>query len=153
VRMDSSHSSAFDSMILASAGILSPAWRTRMSPGTTYFAGMSISLFSLITFACGEVRLWRASIAFSARNFWMKLTAALITTIVRMTVASVTCPNAYAIAAAAIKMMIIRSKNSFMNSIKRGVFLLVWIMLKPCSLRLCSTAFWSSPSGVDSNSS
>jgi len=89
VRMASSISSLLSSIILASAGILSPACSINISPGTTCLAGISLCCPFLSTRALDEVKWERASIAFSALYFWKKLNSALITTITPITIASV----------------------------------------------------------------
>ena len=94
----------------------------------------------------------RASIARSALNFWTKLTVALSRTIAKMTVASVTSPNAYARAAAAINIMTIRSMNSSRNWSIQDFLAFVWIILGPSWERFFWACWCVSPTGAELNS-
>jgi hypothetical protein len=65
VKADSSQNNSFVSNSRASAGINPPGRIIIISPTTTFFASIVISLPFLITVAVGDVNFFRASIAFS----------------------------------------------------------------------------------------
>ena len=93
VRGASSHCREWFSMIRASAGILSPASSTMMSPGTRLFDGTSSSLPSRSTVIIGVSMLFSASSAFSARNSCTKPSTAQNTMMTPMMIASTYSPT------------------------------------------------------------
>jgi len=77
-----------DSMILMSAGILSPASSCTMSPGTSWFWGVSRTSPSRMTFAGDVIRFLRLSRILLTLYSWTKPIIALIETIATITAPS-----------------------------------------------------------------
>jgi hypothetical protein len=71
-----------------SAGILSPASTSTMSPGTISWVAMRCRSPSRITVDSGAANAISARTDFSARDSWMKPSIALRMTIARITIAS-----------------------------------------------------------------
>ncbi len=104
---------------LQSAGTRSPAVSLIISPGTTTLEGRFCSTPSLIMRAVGAASSLSAARAFSARNSWTKPSTELITSITRITIASVTSLiNIPDTRAAAISIHIIKSLNCDIKILK-----------------------------------
>ena len=95
----------------ASAGIRSPVLKKIMSPGTSSFAGISVSFPSLRTDATGAAILFRASIARSARYSWIKPRPAAKRIMTKMTMASATSPTTADRTTATRRMIIMKFLN------------------------------------------
>ncbi len=145
VKAASCVSSSLSEITRASAGMRSPSMRMMMSPGTISRAGIWISLLSLMTRAFGATIFFRASIAFSALNFCTNPIIAFMKTITKITIASLNSPATIAIRAAAIKIITIKSVNSYKKYIHIGVFFFTLSSFAPYLFVRKIASFWLKP--------
>src|SRR3990172_10236528 len=122
VRVDSSILKSSEEIIRESAGSISPASNTIMSPGTTSCAETVSRAPSLKTFAFGAESFFRVSKTFSAFSSWEKPITPFKTTIANIATASTHSERNPATTAAPIRTSIINSVNCFRNFTRRASF-------------------------------
>src|SRR3990170_7707184 len=122
VRVDSSILKSSEEIIRESAGTISPASNTIMSPGTTSCAETVSRAPSLKTFAFGAESFFRVSKTFSAFSSWEKPITPFKTTIANIATASTHSERNPATTAAPIRTSIINSVNCFRNFTRRASF-------------------------------
>ena len=131
-----------------SAGTICPASNNTLSPGTNSCAGITLIFPSRITVALGAAILRNASTAFSARYSCTKPMMALMITISKIIIVSVTSPMMPDITAAAINTIIIKSWNCFRNFNHIGFFFSRTSSLGPCVINFSSAFACCKPSGL-----
>jgi hypothetical protein len=99
------------SMIRPSATIISPASKSRMSPGTMPFDAISCLIPSRNTFAFGADNSFKESRDFSAFTYWIVPRIAFMIITANITIVLSMLPDAIETIAAAIRMITSRSAN------------------------------------------
>ena len=145
VSMASVMNSWLVSISLTSAPTMLPASRRIRSPGIKFSAGIFWGLPSLITLTCCADILFKAVMAFSALNSWIKLIRAFNKTMMMMMIASVRSPAMPAIKAAMISVMIMKSVNFNKNRTSGFLFFFSISLFVPYFSNLNPTSSLLSP--------
>ena len=134
------------SSILPSAATRSPASRIKISPGTTYFDGISILTPSRITLAFGEDRFLRLSSDFAAFSCCTVPSIAFSTITVIITIVLSILPVAADTIAATISIITSRSRNCSKNTRRVLFFLPSSSAFSPFSFSSASACCFVRPS-------
>ncbi len=140
VRRDSFTITPLPSIIIPSAGILSPASNTIISPKVILSALTTFTLPFLYTLVVGAARFFNASKDFSVLYSCIKPNIPFITTIMSIVIASAKSPITPDIIVAPIRTQVIKSLNCDKNIIIGEIFLLFSRTFNPYSFIRLSTS-------------